>query len=299
MSNNELDQLAKDFWEWRFLTQPVISDDIPRVDRPASWDPDWLYETVLAQRQQVEEFEKRWKAIDASSSPISSQVDYRLIGSAIARFRWETDVLRSWQCNPRFYVYQTLGSLFEILLKNKPFDETRSNEVIKCLKRFRRFVEQGIQNLTGHCVRPFAIATLEVIKDFRSQLTTVASELKPLLFKNSADQLDETIGEAIAALEIFTLWLNDNLSTMTEGSACGRDAYVYFLKNVALIPYTPEQLLAMGKQEWERSMTFEAFAHNRAINSPALSIFSDELTQMAAEENDERKFGNSWKTTTS
>ncbi len=286
---DQLNQLAKDFWDWRFLNQPAVSDDIPRVDRPADWDPDWLYETVMAQRQQVEEFEKRWKAIDVSSWSISRQVDYRSIGSAIARFRWETDVLRSWQCNPRFYVYQTLGSLFEILLKNKPFDQERSNEVIKCLKRFRRFVEQGIQNLTGHCIRPFAIATLEVIRDFRSQLTTVASELKPMLFKDSAAQLDAVTADAIAALELFTTWLNENLSTMSEASACGRDAYVYFLKNVALIPYTPEQLLAMGKQEWERSMTFEAFAKNRAANTPTLSIFSDELTQMGAEENDEEK----------
>ena len=293
--NNELDQLAKDFWEWRFLTQPVVSDDIPRVDRPANWDPDWSEYSVLMMQDQLEQFEKRSASIDPSQYPISRQVDLRLIASAIARVRWELDVLKSWQRNPRFYVYQTMGSLFEILLKNKPFDRERSEEVIKCLRRFPRLIEDGIMNLSDrmarpvNSVKPFAIATLEVIKDFHAQLTKVATELKPLLFQDSADQLDEAMDDAMAAMHTFYDWLSDNLDYMSESSACGREAYEYFLKYVALIPYTPEQLLAMGKQEWERSMTFEAFAKNRASNAPPLSIFSDELTQMAAEENDEKK----------
>src|SRR5215471_9069423 len=123
---DELNQLAKDFWEWRFLTQPVVSDDIPRVDRPANWDPDWSEYSVLTMQEELESFEKRCHRIDASHYPVSRQVDLRLIGSAIARVRWELDVLKSWQRNPRFYVYQTMGSLFEILLKNKPFDRERS-----------------------------------------------------------------------------------------------------------------------------------------------------------------------------
>jgi uncharacterized protein (DUF885 family) len=287
--NNELDLLAREFWDWRILAQPVISDDIPRVDRPANWDPDWSQTSIEAQRHQLQEFEERWKALDLTQASISRQVDHRLIGSAIARVRWEMDVLKSWQCNPRFYVYQTLGSLFEILLKNKPFDQERSEDIIKCLRRFPRFIDQGIANLKGNCIRPFAVATLEVIRDFRSQLTSMASELKSLLVKGSADELDEVIQDAILSLETFTDWLNNNLDSMSEDSAAGRDAYVYFLKNVALIPYTPEQLLSMGKQEWERSMTFEAFAHNRAINTAPLSVFSDELTQRGAEEQEEKK----------
>ena len=41
---------------------------------------------------------------------------------------------------------------------------------------------------------------------------------------------------------------------MTENTAVGREAYVYFLNHVALMPFTPEQLLVMGKHEWERSV---------------------------------------------
>src|SRR5438105_444206 len=72
-------------------------------------------------------------------------------------------------------------------------------------------------------------------------------------------------------------------------SAVGRDGYLFFLKNVALMPFTPEQLLVMGRQEWERSMAFEAIARERARGVPELPLFPDQATQMAREEEDEKK----------
>jgi len=51
------------------------------------WLPDWSPEAIARYRQQLSEFESRWKNLNASSWPISRQVDYRLIGSAVARVR--------------------------------------------------------------------------------------------------------------------------------------------------------------------------------------------------------------------
>jgi hypothetical protein len=47
------------------------------------------------------------------------------------------------------------------------------------------------------------------------------------------------------------------------------------LGNVALIPFSPEELLAMGKQEWDRAVAFEAFEKNRDKNVPPLKIATD------------------------
>src|SRR5687768_11976253 len=112
----QLYQLARDFWQWRAFHQPSSSDDIPRLERPKDWQPDWSLAAVEKQRQAVAAFEERWENLEVSGWTIPQQVNYRLIGSAIARLHWELDVLRSWQRNPRFYVYQTLGSVFEELL---------------------------------------------------------------------------------------------------------------------------------------------------------------------------------------
>ena len=41
----------------------------------------------------------------------AQQVDYRLMGSAIARVRWELDLNRRWKRDPSFYLDQTLTAL--------------------------------------------------------------------------------------------------------------------------------------------------------------------------------------------
>ena len=80
-----LDDLARDFWTWRAVEMPVSTDDIPRLDRPPGWIPDWSPAAVESYRGKVSAFEQQWKALDVSKLPIPRQVDYRLIGSAIAR----------------------------------------------------------------------------------------------------------------------------------------------------------------------------------------------------------------------
>ena len=287
--HTELTQLSADFWRWRAATQPVSSDDIPRLERPTNWAPDWSQSAIAKQRTKLAAFEERRAQTDASQWQISQQVDYRLIGSAMARVRWELDVLRSWERNPRFYIYQTLGALFEELLINQPFDQQRSANVITCLKRFPQILADGKANLAQHAIKPFTIATLESLKDLRPRLGQVARELTPLLATESASQLVEAMNEAVTALDSFREWLEERLPAMSEDTAVGRDEYVFFLTHVALMPYTPEQLLAMGRQEWERSMFFEAVAQEHAKDLPDLPIFSDQPAQIAKGDEDEQK----------
>jgi uncharacterized protein (DUF885 family) len=194
------------------------------------------------------------------------------------------DVLRSWERNPRFYVYQALGAFFEELLKNKAFDSQRSANIVACLKRVPKMLADGRTNLEGTAVRPFAAVTLEILRDLRTRLWTVACELKPILASESAEQIYRVAEDAIIALESFRDWLEQRLPEMTEEMAVGRDGYVFFLRNVALMPFAPEQLLEMGRQEWERSIAFEAVAQQRAKGSPELSIVRDQATQLILEE---------------
>ena len=67
--------------------------------------------------------------MDAAKWPVARQVDYRLTGSAIERVRWELEVTRGWQCNPEFYVDQTVGAYFHLLLPPPPFDAARTRQI--------------------------------------------------------------------------------------------------------------------------------------------------------------------------
>jgi hypothetical protein len=54
---------------------------------------------------------------------------------------------------------------------------------------------------------------------------------------------------------------------------------MYFLRNVALMSYTPEQMLTMGRQEWERSVAFESYAQAANTGLPRMPVFPDVKAQ--------------------
>ena len=279
----QLRKLADDFWAWRARNQPVSSDDIPRIERPEGWTPNWSREAIERRRTELTDFANRHQGIDALSWPVSQHVDYRLIGSAIARVHWELNVTRGQECNPGFYVDQTVGLLFLSLLKPPPFTEARSRTIIRYLQSFDATVTAAKENLARKAIKPFARAALEKLVAVRSRLTKVGTELGPLLSGVNAKEFNQSVSEANTALESFHDWLNAELDGMTEETAVGREAYVYFLKHVALMPFTPEQLLVMGAPEWERSVGFETFEQTRNQGLPELALFPDQTTQIAQE----------------
>ncbi len=275
------------------MHQPVTSDDLARLERPPSWQPDWSASAVQRQRAQLAEFELRWQQIEPPEEspawPVVQEVDYRLMGSALARVRWELDVTRGWQRSPRFYVDQTLVALFEALLPNASFDPPRCARLVHLLQSIPRTLDDGKANLATAAVKPFAQAALAVLPDVRMRLTAVSGELKPFLSADAVGQFDEAMALAIDAFESYREWIVEHLPQMAEESAVGREAYLFFLREVALMPYTPEQLLVMGQQEWERALAFEAIAQERAKGTLELPLFPDQATQMARQEADELK----------
>jgi uncharacterized protein (DUF885 family) len=280
----EFQELAREFWNWRAIHQPLSSDDIPRIERAPAWVPDWSPETIANRRSDIARFEEQCHNIDSSGWAISQQVDYRLMGSALARVRWELDVTRSHEVNPDFYINQTLGSIYVLLLKPPPFDSTRTADLVTRMRHIRQTVQEAKTNLEKNCVRPFALAAMEKLEGLGSRIEKVVVELKPFIDGDIAAQLKSAAADAIAAMAEFHDWLKARLPNMKTETAVGRDAYVFFLKQVALMPFTPEQLISMSAQDWQRSVAFETFEQVRNADLPELSLFPDQASQMKREE---------------
>ena len=285
-----LEQLSSEFWEWRASEQPFSFDDIPRIDRPEGWAADWSSSTIAKRRNQLAGFERRYKELGrvVEDRPRADTVDYLLFGSAIARARWELDYVRGWQRNPWFYLDQTLASVFVSLTQPPPFDEARSAETVRRIQAIPQIIADGEANLKDPA-GPMAQLSIHQLTDIRPRLEEMARELKRQLTMGSAAQLDAAVQAAIQALEGYRGWLEQRLPAMSSNVAVGRDNYVFFLKHVALIPYTPEQLLTMGRQEWERAVAFEAYEKNRNAGLPQLPLAKDQATQMAREERQEQE----------
>nr|MBA3544733.1 DUF885 family protein [Chthoniobacterales bacterium] len=107
------------------------------------------------------------------------------------------------------------------------------------------------------------------------------------------EELNAAAARAADALEKFRDHLQQRLPALPAETALGRDAYLFFLKQVALMPYTPEELLSMGRQEWDRAVAFEAFEKNRNKDLPPLQLaknIDSWMADTAAKELDVRKF---------
>jgi hypothetical protein len=282
-----LDDLARDFWAWRATEQPVSFDDIPRLERSAEFIPDWSPDAVDRYRSQLQRFEEQWKGIDASGWPLARQVDYRLMGSALARAHWELEVLRSWQRNPTFYVDQTVGAYFHLLLAPPPFNAVRTRNIVATMGSIPQTVEYAKKNLTDP-LGPFAQLAIDQLQDIGERMPRSIAALKPLLDAGAAGDLDGKTKQAMSALQEYREWLKQRLPKMSNQTAAGRVDYIFFLKNVALLPYTPEQILAMGHQEWARSVASQTYEEHRNEGAPQLALFKDQAEQIAHEQKDEQ-----------
>ena len=100
---DSLEKLAADFWKWRAANAPFTGDDVNRMERPGGIR-DWSNAAIEKRRHDLAELESRYKKIDTKGWPIPQQVDYRLIGSALARVHWELEVNPRWKRDPNFYI---------------------------------------------------------------------------------------------------------------------------------------------------------------------------------------------------
>ena len=90
----------------------------------------WSRASIEKRRRELGEFEVRWKKFDPSTWQIPQQIDHRLIGSALARVRWELEFNPRWKRDPNFYIEQTLTALAEALTVPSPYNEARSREIL-------------------------------------------------------------------------------------------------------------------------------------------------------------------------
>jgi Bacterial protein of unknown function (DUF885) len=279
-ANDDVTRLANDFWAWRAVYQPYSSDDVPRIERPAGAFPDWSPASMNRQREQLEAFEKRWSALDVSHASIAEKVDYRLIGSALARVRWELDINRQWQRNPQFYLDQTLGALGDRLIAPPPFSAARKDDIQIAMQRIPRVLEDARANLTDMRA-PFAALAIDSLDQIGPRLTAVAQGLGP--YGMAVDP-----GPAIAALEQFRSWLREKLPGLPQNVAIGRENYVFFMRKVALVPYSPEQLIQMAQQEFSRAVSLEEYDRHYKPQQPKLPLPASMAEQEARTVQDEQ-----------
>ena len=272
----EIDDLDRRFWAWRAVQAPRTRDDLPRLDRPAGWRPTWSAEDVAGYRRSTEAFSAEHGALfdrlteasagagaGAASADRADEVDLRLIGSAIARARFELDGLAAWRRDPWFYLDQTIGTVFDLLLRPAPIDELRCAELMVRLESFKATLAAARANCSGQLVLELVDIALQTAPQAGPDLVKSVAELELFVGPEWSGRLAEAAASAAAELSSYADWLAAARASARPLGGVGPDLFARYLYDVALLPFTPTELLAAGRQEWDRAVSFELFEQRR------------------------------------
>ncbi len=285
-----LQKLADDFWKWRAANAPFSGDDVNRMDRPGG-ARDWSRASIEKRGADLKEFDERWRGINLKDWTIPQQVDYRLMGSALARVHWELERNPRWKRDPNFYLDQTLTAVAEALTVPAPYNESQSREILTRIENIPAILKAAQANLERPPA-PFANVAIQALADVRTHLNQTAGALQSQTSLKQGE-LKAAADRAGQALEDFKAYLQKLLPSLPQETALGREAYLFFLKNVGLYPYSPEEMLAMGRQEWARAVTFESYERHRNKTVPQGRMFAttdEEIQSGTREETNIRNF---------
>ena len=291
--NQQVQDLGAEFWEWRIPSSYRSPDDVPRVELPPDWVPAFDQDSARRRLEHAAEFRRRWEAIDVTDDSVPNQVDYRLIGSAISRVEWEAAILRSWERDAVMQVQQALGPVYDSMVPPPPFDADRQDGVIYRLHQVGPQLEVARENLARAGTSEPAGAAVRLLGDIDEALPRSMGELSSLFDPGRRGPLAKAGAAAASELVEFREWLIDRQDEMPEHEPVGRENFVWFLRNVALLSLSPEEIVLLANREIYRNYAWEEVERNRGsgdVRPPAFESAEAQIAHQIRAEQQVREF---------
>lgn len=277
----QIEEFADRFWAWRAWQMPRGRDDIPRLQRPPGWLPEVDPAVIERRREEAARFGVQLAALHPVE--VADRIDHRLLRSALARVRWESDVLQVRRI-PRYWIDQAVGPVFDALLR-PGVDAARVAEVVRLLRAVPATLAHAQPALAGAAreYADLAIGELDGVDDRLSACADALASIAPAL----AADLHSAARDAGAALLDLRRWL------VTTGFAAaepvGADAYEWFLREVACVPLSVGEIADIGRREYERAVWLELLRANAARNVALPPLPADAAAQVATQGDAERQ----------
>ncbi len=286
--NQAVQDLGAEFWDWRVVTGYRSPDDVPRLELVPDWIPQFDEDSARQRLDKAADFRRRWEALDVSDEPIPTQVDYRLIGSAISRVEWETRILRSWERDAVMQVHQALGTYYDSLLCPPPFDSDRQEGILHKLHMVGPQLEVALENLARAGTSALAGSAIRLLREIETALPRSINELSGFFNASRRDALTEAGAQATERLVAFREWLREHRSGMPAPEPVGRDNFIWYLRNVALLPLQPEEMVLLAERELYYNYAWEEVERNRYGDTPVPDRFPTAEAQCEQQARDEQ-----------
>jgi uncharacterized protein (DUF885 family) len=244
--------------EFRALTVPEMTRGVP----------DYTPAAMQRQAERLAGLQQRLRAIDDSTWPIAERVDYMVVLAEMRGMEFQHRVMQPWKRDPAFYSTTNLGfgpkmhgafGIPELPLKGDALARFKAS-----LEAVPAALRQARINLTdprGDLAR-LAIVQKQVEINVFAELAARAAKVQPELVQPAKRAQD-------AAAE-FKAWLESIEAGLPAHGGVGKENYAWYLKNVLLLPYTPEEVETIGEREYQRQVAFLKIEEhrNRAIPMP-------------------------------
>jgi len=244
--------------EFRTLTVPEMTRGVP----------DYTPAAMQRQAERLAGLQQRLRAIDDGAWPIAERVDYMVVLAEMRGLEFQHRVMQPWKRDPAFYSTTNLGfgpkmhGAFGIPALPLKGDALRRFKA--SLDAVPAALRQARINLTdprGDLAR-LAIVQKQVEINVFAELAARAAKEQP--------ELVQPARRAQAAAAEFKAWLESIEAGLPAHGGVGKENYAWYLKNVLLLPYTPEEVETIGEREYQRQVAFLKIEEhrNRAIPMP-------------------------------
>ncbi len=244
------------YTEFRAFTVPPMRDGVT----------DYAPATMARQYAGLQQLQARLKAIDDSGWPISQRVDYMLVLAEMRGMEFQHRVVQPWKRDPAFYSTTNLGfgpkMHGALSIPKLPLPADKAAAFKARLETVPAALKQARANLTdarGDLAR-LAIAQKQVEVNVYGELAERAVAVQP--------ELVAPARRAQAAAAEFKAWLEGIEAGLPAHGGVGRDNYAWYLKNVLLLPYTPEEVGVIGEREYQRQVAFLKIEEHRNRDIP-------------------------------
>lgn len=223
--------------------------------------PDYSPPAMAKQYEELKRFQARLAAIDDSGWPVSERVDYMVVLAEMRGLEFQHRVVQPWKRDPAFYSTTNLGfgpkMHGAIAIPKLPLPKDKLAEFTARLNAVPEALRQARVNLTeprGDLAR-LGIAQKQVEMNVYGELAARAAQVQPALVAPAK--------RAQAAAAEFKAWLESIEAGLPAHGGVGRDNYAWYLKNVLLLPYTPEDIAVIGEREYQRQLAFLKIEEHR------------------------------------
>lgn len=261
------EQLVALFEEIRELREPAQVDGID----------DYSDEAIEAKITQLPALQARLADMNVANWSKTQQVDYLVVRSQFDQMSFDLQVHRPWARDPGFYVDRVFRVTFtELPVEGEDLDRftSRMESVPKILEAAKVNLDEAATDYVSLAIRNLTKTNgVQFRHPFRDTPPPgVLGWYDDILARARTNQADlvPVIESAKNSVQMFHDWLVANQEQLNASAGIGYDTYKWYVRNVKMMPYSPEDLLALGGRELQRTSAYLALERNQNRNLPEL-----------------------------